>query len=145
VTFGAGTLTKLTIPTSDNTATGAMTNEFVAGYTSTAIGELVYLDSSSKWQKADKGTSVATYGSLLGIVLEVKDTDQAVKVALAGSIVYCTAFPALTIGSPVYMDDTGAVVVTQPAVADHVIRVVGYGIHGDKLFFFPSDDYVMYQ
>jgi hypothetical protein len=133
-----------TIPSTDGHATGPVTDEFQSGYSSTAVGDLVYLDSNSKWQKCDKGTSAATYSGLLGIALEVKAANNAVKVALPGSFVYATAFPALTIGSPVYMDDAGAIIVTQPTAADHAIRMIGWAVHADKIYFFPSPDFIIH-
>lgn len=134
----------LTVPTTDGHATGNVTNAFVSGYTSSAIGDLVYLDVNRKWQKTDMGTSVATYGGFLGIALEVKDTDQTMKVALSGSFVYATGFPALTIGSPVWMGDAGAIVVTRPSTADHAVRMIGWACHADKIFFCPSADYIIH-
>ena len=135
---------KYTVPTTDGHCTGNKTNDFNCGYTSSAVGDLVYLDSSSTWQKADKGTSVATYGGFLAIALEVKASGNALLVALPGSFVYATGFPALTIGSPVNMDDVGAIVVAQPTTTDHVVRIVGYAVHADKIYFNPSADYIMY-
>ena len=132
-----------TIPTTNGHCTGPVTSDFVSGYSNSAIGDLVYLDADFKWQKADKGTSVATYSGNLGIALEVKAADNALKVALPGSYIYCTAFPTLTSG-PVYMDDAGAIIEAQPTTADHAIRIIGYGVHGDKLYFFPSPDYIIH-
>lgn len=140
----SGGLNELGVPTSDGLATGNMTTAFNCGYTSSAVGDLVYLDSNATWQKAHKGTSVATYSGLLAVALEVKTTGQALKVALSGSMVYCTAFPALTVGAPVYMGDAGSIVVIQPSTADHAIRVIGWGIHADKLYFCPSPDYIIH-
>jgi hypothetical protein len=134
----------LTIPSTDGHATGNVTSAFNSGYSSSAIGDLVYLDSSSTWQKADMDTSAATYSGLLGIALEVKASGNALKVALPGSFVYCTAFPTLTIGSPVYMSDAGAIIVAQPTGADDAIRMIGWAIHADKIFFFPSPDYIVH-
>jgi hypothetical protein len=134
----------LTVPTSDGHATGNITNAFNSGYSSSAVGDLVYLDVNSTWQKCDMGTSVATYSGLLGIALEVKAAANALKVALPGSFVYATAFPPLTIGSPVYMSDAGAIVVAQPSTADHAIRMIGWAVHSDKIFFFPSPDYLIH-
>lgn len=134
----------LIVPTTNGHATGNVVVDFNCGYTSSAIGDLVYLDSGSTWQKADKGTSVATYGGFLGIALEVKTSGLALKVALPGTFVYCTAFPTLTIGAPVYMDDAGAIVVAQPTEADHAIRVIGYAVHADKIYFNPSSDYIIH-
>lgn len=131
------------VPTSDHTATGITTNSYNSGYSTSAIGEIVYLDSSATWQKADKGTSVATYGGILGIALEAKASGNALNVLLYGYM-YETAFPPLTVGSPVYLDDAGTIVVTQPTTADHAIRVVGFAVHADKIWFNPSPDYIIH-
>ena len=130
----------LTVPTSDGHATGPTTNAFVSGYTSSAIGDLVYLDSSGKWQKTD-ADALATTTGLLGIALAVAATDASLLVALPGSFVYATAFPTLTIGAPYYVGETpGAISATIPTGADNAVRVVGFAIHADKLFFNPSSD-----
>jgi hypothetical protein len=42
------------------------------------------------------------------------------------------------------MDDAGAIVVAQPTAADHAIRMIGWGIHADKIYFFPSTDYIIH-
>jgi hypothetical protein len=144
VTLPTNGQVKLTLPTTDGHATGNVTNEFNSGYTSSAVGDLVYLDSSSTWQKCDKGTSAATYSGLLGIALEVIASGNPLKVALPGSFVYATGFPALTVGSPVYMDDVGAIIVAQPTEASHTIRIIGWAIHADKIYFFPSPDYIIH-
>ncbi len=132
-----------TVPTVDGTATGPTTNSFNSGYSSTAVGDLVYLDSGATWQKTD-ANSATTYSGLLGIALEVKASGNAVMVALAGSYVYASAaFPTFTVGGTVYMSETaGAVTQTQPTTTDAAIRVVGYAIHADKIYFDPSPDYI---
>lgn len=141
-TFAAGSNLKLTVPTADGTATGPMTDEFNCGYSSSAVGDLVYLDSSATWQKCDANT-LLLYNGLLGIALEVKASAAALKVALPGSFVYATGFPTFTIGLPIYMSETaGAVTNTAPTTTDAASRIVGWGIHADKMYFFPSPDYV---
>lgn len=130
-------------PSTDGTASGAITNSFNAGYTTT-LGDLVYLDSSATWQKTDANSST-TYSGLLGIVLDNGITSgNVVRVALSGSFVYMSAaFPTFTIGATVYMSETaGAVTTTQPTTADAAIRVVGFAVHADKIFFNPSPDYI---
>lgn len=130
------------VPTVDGTATGPVTSAFVSGYTSSAIGDLVILDSSGKWQKTDANTS-SIYNGLLGIALAVAATDAALKVALPGAIVYATGFPTFTVGGAVYMSETaGAVTQTAPTTTDSATRLVGYGVHADKMFFFPSNDWI---
>ncbi|MFN0614369.1 hypothetical protein ACK0UX_28775, partial [Bacillus anthracis] len=72
---------KLTVPTTDLKATGITCGDYNSGYSSSAIGDLVYLDSGATWQKADNTTSATTYQGLLGIALEVKASGAALLVA----------------------------------------------------------------
>lgn len=141
--MGTGTDIKLTVPTGDGTATGIITNEFNSGYSSTAIGDLVYLDSSATWQKADADLSAAAYSSMLGIALEVKASGAACAVLLQGFVYAATPFPTLTIGAPIYMSATAGVVTqTAPATTDSATRIVGYAVHADKMYFNPSNDWI---
>lgn len=135
-------LNKLPVPTQDGTAYGPTTNAYNCGFSSSTVGDLVYLDSSTTWQKADANISAAM-GALLGIALEIKASGAALLVALPGSIVYATAFPTLTVGGAVYMSETaGAVTQTQPTTTDAAIRVIGWAVHADKIYFNPSPDYI---
>ncbi len=140
--LAAGTNLKFTLP-ADLTATGDITNEFNSGYSSTAIGDLVYLDSSATWQKA-KADSATTSTNLLGIALSVAASAAAVTVLLRGFIQAASPFPTLTVGAPVYISGAtaGAVVVAQPSTTDYVIRVVGHAVHADKMWFNPSGDWI---
>ncbi len=141
--LAAATNLKFTVPTADPSATGITTNEFNSGYTSTAIGDLVYLDSSATWQKADADASAATYSSMLGIALSVAASGAAVNVLLQGFVYAATPFPTFTIGAPIFMSATaGAVTQTAPVTTDSATRVLGYGIHADKMYFNPSNDWV---
>lgn len=134
---------KIAVPTTDGTASGPTTISFNAGYT-TGLGDLVYLDSSATWQKTDANSST-TYSGILAIVLQASITSgNPVWVALAGSFVYMSAaFPTFTIGGTVYMSETaGAVTQTAPTTTDAAIRVVGFAVHADKMYFCPSPDYI---
>lgn len=130
---------KLTVPTTDLTATGPTCGDFNCGYSSSAIGDLVYLDSSATWQKADANTTVLN-NSLLAIALEVKASGAALLVALPGSFIYSTTgFPTFTIGLPIFMSETaGAVTQTAPVTTDAADRVIGFAVHADKMFFMPE-------
>ncbi len=109
----------ITVPSVDGTATGDITNAFNSGYTSTAVGDLVYLDASATWQKA-KADAASTSSGLLGIALEVKASGAAVKVLLQGYAYMATAFPT----------------------TDSVTRVLGFAVNADKMWFAPSPDYI---
>jgi len=150
-TVGSGTsfqmasadLTLETVPTVDGAAVGPRTSAFVSGYTSSAIGDLVYLDSAGKWQKCDATGTAAQYSGLLGIALAVAATDAALLVALPGSFVYSTAFPTLTVGGACYMGAAGAITQTAPTATDDAQRVIGHAIHADKIYFQPDGIYVV--
>lgn len=140
-----GTVATFPTPASlvDGTATGPTNSDFNCGYSSSAVGDLIYLDSSATWQKCDANT-LALYNGFLGIALQVKASGAALTVALPGSFVYAAAaFPTFTVGSPVYMSETpGLVTQTAPTTTDSATRVVGWGINADKMYFNPSPDYL---
>lgn len=143
--LSAGSTLNMIVPTSAG-ATGPTTNAFNSGYTSTAVGDLVYLDSSTTWQKADATTSTATKAGMLGIALTVTASGAAATVALPGSFVFATAWNLATIGAPVYMSTAGGITLTQPSSTDNAIRIVGWvvasGSGTTKIWFQPSPDYI---
>lgn len=129
----------LTVPTTDGHATGFVTSAFNSGYSNTAVGDLVYLDSSATWQKTDADSTTTAYG-LIGIALEVKASGNAVKVALPGSFVRIDAWN-WTPGVTLYLGETaGAIQTAIPTGADNVIRVVGFAVNADYIYFYPSQD-----
>jgi hypothetical protein len=92
----------------------------------------------------DAGTlkiiAIATCGGLLGIALAVAATDAALLVALPGSFVRVNAWN-WTVGNTLYAGETaGAMQATIPTGADAIIRVVGFAIDADTIFFNPSSD-----
>ena len=132
----------LTIHTVDGHATGTTTNSLNSGYSST-IGDLVYLDSSSTWQLCDANNLLNSNG-LLGIALEAKTITNALLVALPGSFIYTTEFPTLTTGLPLYVsEDPGVITHTAPITTDAAIRIIGWAINTDKIFFNPSVTYTI--
>ena len=125
----------------DHTANGPQTTTFNAGYTTTQ-SDLVYLGSSSTWLEADSdaaGTSI----NLLGIALEVKDSGEALNVALPGSFIQDASVYSFTPGVPLYISGTlGAITATKPTGSGDIVRTVGYAVHADMIYFSPSSDYV---
>lgn len=154
---GVQTITNLTLPTngqilltnpsSGGNSTGPTTSSFNSGYSSTAIGDLMYLDSSATWQKADADASATTYNGLLGVALSVAASAAPVLVALPGSFIFATAWNLATVGAPIYMSATaGAITLTAPVTTDSATRIIGWvlasGNGTTKIFFNPSDDYI---
>lgn len=113
-----------------------------------AFGDLCYFDpTDSRWELADANIAAGADGDPRGrlglCVLAAAGDGSATKMLLWGTISAATAFPALTINAPAYVGEiAGDIVVTQPTTADVVIRVVGFAVTGDDLFFNPSPDYI---
>lgn len=113
----------------------------VAGYAQ-AFGDLVYLSSvDSRWELAD-ADAATTADRMLAMVVVAGGSDGAACTLLLQGIIRADAkFPALTIGSPVYVGETaGAIQVAIPTGADNVIRRVGYAMTADEIYFNPSQD-----
>lgn len=107
-----------------------------------AFGDLVYLAAAdSRWELAD-ADAATTADRMLGmcVLAAAADADPTVLL-LMGQIRADAAFPALTIGSAVYVGETaGDIQVAIPTGADNVIRRVGYALTADEIYFNPSMD-----
>lgn len=113
---------------------------------SLAFGDLVYLDpTDSKWELADANIAAGSDGDprgILGICVLAANENAATTILLWGTV-RASVFPTLTVNAPAYVSETaGDVVVTQPTTGDVVIRVVGFGLTADELFFCPSPNYI---
>ena len=126
-------------PGTDHTSTGPTTNTFNAGETVT-IMDLVYLKSDGEWWLTD-ADAAATAAGLLAISLESKTDGQAMSVALPGSFVRDDTWN-WTVGAVLYVGlSPGAITATQPSATDDVVRVVGFAVTADVIWFAPSADY----
>src|SRR3989344_2042641 len=95
-----------------------------------AFGDVIVLDvTAGKWFKGSVSAAVAADGDLRG------GTGMCV-LAAAGDA------SALTIGSVVYATTAGDITVTQPSTVDHIIKVLGYALTADEIYFNPSMDYI---
>lgn len=118
----------------------------VAGYTQ-SFGDLVYLDpTDSRWEACDANSAQGADGDsrgIIGIVVSAGTDGSACIILLQGVIRADAKFPTFTINNPIYVSETaGAVTQTQPSTTDVVIRVVGFGITADEMYFNPSGDYI---
>jgi len=149
VLFPAGATLNLNATPSSAGCTGNTTNAFNSGYTSTAVGDLVYLDSSATFQKCDNATSSTTYSGMLAIALTVAASGAAVTVALPGSYVFATAWNLATVGAKVYMGTSAGLTLTAPTTTDTATRIIGYvvasGNGTTKIFFQPDPSYVVHS
>lgn len=116
--------------------------------TALAFGDLVYLDpTDSRWELVDANSAAGADGDARGVigicVLAAAGDGSATTILLYGIVRADTAFPTMTVNNPMYISETaGDITGTQPTTADVVIRVVGFGLTADELFFCPSPDYI---
>jgi hypothetical protein len=126
-------------PDTDHTANGPKTATLNAGATVTVM-DLCYLASDGEWALTD-ADAAATAGGMLAISLESKTDGQAMSVALPGAFVRDDTW-AWTPGATLYVSTTpGAITATQPSGTDDVVRVVGFAVTADVIYFAPSADY----
>ncbi len=141
--LGEGTSLALDPAGSADGAFTGITVTGLAGYTQ-AFGDLNYLAvADSRWELTD-ADAVATAGNvMLGMVVVAGTDGNACTMLLQGIIRADAKFPALTIGAAVYIgDDTaGTIETTIPTGADNVIRVVGFALTADEIYFNPSPDH----
>jgi hypothetical protein len=127
------------VPSSDHTARGPTTSIFNLGAT-IALMDLMYLGSSSKWLLTD-ADAVATAQGMLGICLDGGVDTDTTTAALSGSFVRDDTWN-WTPGALLYVDTAtpGAITATAPSGTDDVIRVVGWAVTADVIYFCPSPD-----
>lgn len=123
-------------PDTDHEAHGPTTNTINAGAT-IAQSELCYLASDGEWALAD-ADATATTDKFLSLALEAGTDGNPMKVALPGSFVRDDTWN-WTVGGAIYAGTTaGALTQTAPSGTDDVVRVVGYAVSADVMWFSPE-------
>jgi hypothetical protein len=110
-----------------------------------AFGDLCYFAvADSRWELADADAEATAGPVKLGMcVLAAAADADPTNVLLIGKIRADAVFPALTVGAPVYAGTTaGDIQTSQPSGTDDVIRVIGYGVTADELWFNPCSTYI---
>ena len=109
-----------------------------------AFGRGVYkLAGDSEWYEWD-ADAVGTSGTILiGMTVTPTTNGNPVTILLNGIIRADVAFPTLTIGAPVYVGVTaGAIQVAAPTGTDDVIRVAGFALTANEIYFNPSPSHI---
>ena len=110
-----------------------------------AVGDVCYLASTGKWLLNDgilDGTDTG-FSKQLGICLLAANDTDATEILLYGKV-RSAAFPAFTVGSPVFLDDTaGDLTVTSPSTTNFAVRIVGFALSAEELMFNPSNDWAV--
>lgn len=127
-------------PDTDHTANGPTTNTLNAG-TTIAIGELLYLATDGEWALADADAE-STASGMLAVALAAGTDNNPLLVALPGSFVRDDTYN-FTIGDVLYVSTTaGGITATAPSATGDVVRVVGYAVSADIIYFNPGATWV---
>lgn len=106
--------------------------------TGTLVAGQVYTHASGAWVAVDADAQTTTEG-LLGMALGTSPTTNGLLVHGVG---YLSHDPG-TAGDVLYVSTTaGQVTGTQPSVTGDFVRVVGYCLADNKVFFSPSQDFI---
>jgi hypothetical protein len=106
---------------------------------SPALGQVRYFSSSSTWLASNATSAGASARNLLGICTTALGYSRGM--VLRGFFKN-TAW-SLTIGAPVYLSTTANTITsTQPTGSGNIVRVVGYAIAADEIYFNPSQDWI---
>lgn len=134
-------INRKSIPSADNSAEGDIVGDIVAGET-LAFPNLVYLKSDGKWWKAD-ADAIASAG-LLGLALESKSADAAIKVLLRGFV--RDDDWSWTVAGAIYASvSEGGLSQTAPSGEDDVVALAGWATHADRMYFCPDNTRIEYK
>ena len=142
-TNATGTLLSVTertfdgTPNTDHSAVGEVTMTFNAGTTTVAM-DLLYMASDGEWGLADASASTTASG-MLAIGLTSGTNGNALNVALPGSFVRDDSWN-WTPGNRIFLSETTAGYTTStPSTTNSVIRVIGYAVTADVIYFNPDN------
>lgn len=128
-------------PPVNQTGEGIFTNSLNAGVNVNAF-ECVFLGAAGTWLLTDADAEATSKG-MLALSMETKTTGQAMKVALPGTVIRNDAWNWANVGSPIFLSQVaGAITQVRPNGNDVVVRVVGFALSDDSIYFFPSPDYI---
>lgn len=127
-------------PNADDTFVGISTDDFNAG-TSTSQWGLVMLFPTGTWYLTD-ADAVSSSSGMLGFLSNNSSIGNPVKVVTPNSYIRNDAW-SWSIGSPLYISTTqGGLTHTPPSGTDDVVRVVGYAVASNIIYFYPEAGYL---
>lgn len=109
-----------------------------------AVGDLCYLNADdSRWELVDANLSDG-YDKQLGICVLAGNDGDTSEMLVYGKV-RSAAFPAFTVGSPLYISETaGDMTHTQPVTTDVCIRKIGIAITAEDLLFNPESTFIIH-
>ena len=129
-------------PATDGEAIGPVTNSLSSSGSASAFN-LVQLNASGQWAIADANDETKGSG-MLALTLETVGSSSAINVALPGCVVRSDAWAWATPGAKLYVSLTGGAITDDISTyaTGNIVRIVGYAITDDCIYFNPSNDYL---
>ncbi len=142
VTMTNKTLQHTFEPASDDTFTGETLQGLNAGAT-IAQWDCVYLGSASKWLLTDADAATTAGGVMVAMATAAGTDTNPLTVILRG-VVRNDGWTWATVGAPLYLDTAtpGGMTLTAPSGTDDVVKIVGYVLSDDCIYFNPSNDWI---
>ena len=138
VTSGLGAELDFRVESSAVSADGNAEGTTVKFGTGTTVAGQVYTHASGAWVAVDADASTTTEG-LLGMAI---GTDPATDGMLVHGVGYLSHDPGAA-GDVLYVSPTaGELSATQPSTTGQFVRVAGYCLADNKVFFSPSQDFI---
>ena len=107
-----------------------------------SAGKVHYLGDSGSGDKlgiVSDVTSAAEMTTFVGIAFGTDDTQG----VLIKGIINLGSNPGGSIGDPVYLTGSGSLSATAPSGTGEYVRVMGHYLGGNKVFFNPSQDFIL--
>jgi hypothetical protein len=109
------------------------------GTSTPTAGSVYYLDSSGDWANTD-ASAVATAKGMLSVSSGV---DSDVDGMVIKGFVYVGTDPGGSVGDVVYLSETAnSLTTTAPTASQAVVRVCGYKVAANVVYFNPSQDWI---
>ena len=101
-------------------------------------GNVYYLSSSSTWLATDADAASSSRN-----LIAIATTGAGFNRGMLIRGYFKNTSWSFTIGAPVYLSTTaGGLSSTQPTATADIVRVVGYAIAADEIYFNPSQDWI---
>jgi surface protein len=111
------------------------------GTTSVTAGVIYYLDDDGEWEQI-VASYTRTSKQLLAVALGTGNSNV-VGMLLRGMVTLATNPGSSSAGLPIYISkNAGEATVTAPIGVDATVRIVGYSVDGEKVWFDPSPSYI---
>ena len=118
---------------------GKGTEVWYQGTSTPTAGDVYYLNSSGDWANTD-ASAVATAKGMLSVAA---GADSDVSGMVIKGFVYLATDPGGSVGDVVYLSETAnKITSTAPAASAAVVRVCGYKVGTNIIYFDPSKDWI---